>query len=407
MGKRLYFVKNAENKVYGPYDTARMKNLADNGKILPSWTVSEDKIEWYKAAKVPGLFRQVDQAIQKSVYQKKQPSSQESQLQKFLDYFVSQNENFENAVYLVKVAKLYWAKLIAPKSFVITEITASGTHYIKHDIDDGLTHEISKEEYEQKVRRRVAPNSKIDKFKVLAACIGIIWAIITLDAGSLLSGFLGTFLCAIILTYGYIIKLEKQKVYVGYSLNHEAIKKLSKLKNCIICLRNSSKVSVFIKGELKSDKRHSWKYHGGETMSIREMPTALFHRKIPNMETNIKVYGIATENRAIYLLPEKVLLLQDGQVRNIKYDEIRTETDYLEYVEQTGQLYSDSTVIEKRWKYINKDGTKDARFKNNIELPVVQCGILDLMVNGESMIQLITTNKSIPEEFSKKLRELT
>jgi hypothetical protein len=134
------------------------------------------------------------------------------------------------------------------------------------------------------------------------------------------------------------------------------------------------------------------------------MPAAVFNRPIPNLETNIRVYGITCDDKAAYLLPEEILLIAKGEIRHVPYDQFNIATDFQQYVETEGHVYKDTEIVEQRWRYINRDGTPDKRFKNNEKLPYVRCGLLRLDVGGAGM-QVMTSNPEVPAVFKKQMDE--
>jgi hypothetical protein len=155
----------------------------------------------------------------------------------------------------------------------------------------------------------------------------------------------------------------------------------------------------------EGERKQHWKYNAGDTFRVARLPVAIFSRTIPNVETNVRVKGITYHSQAIYFLPEKVLIIDGSNVRNVDYSELGILVDSLEYVEAEGHVYRDSLVIDKRWKFINRDGSPDRRFKDNFELPVVRCGLLGLEVGGV-LLQVMTTNPQAPAIFQGKLGAL-
>ena len=145
-----------------------------------------------------------------------------------------------------------------------------------------------------------------------------------------------------------------------------------------------------------------WKYHAGDSFTVSRLPAAIFNRPIPNVETNIRVYGIVDRNAAMYLLPEEVLVVEGGRVRHVSYAEMEIGVCHQEYVEGEGHVYRDSQIIGQRWKRINRDGSPDRRFKENVELPVVRCGTLTVLV-GDARMDMMTTNPSAPADFKSRL----
>jgi hypothetical protein len=135
---------------------------------------------------------------------------------------------------------------------------------------------------------------------------------------------------------------------------------------------------------------------------VATLPAAVFNRPIPNIETNIRVHGVTQDGVAAYFLPESMLVIERGQVRTIDYSELQLECKLLEYVETGGNIFPDSKVVDKRWRYINRDGSPDKRFKQNVELPVVRCGVLRMEL-GTTPVKLMTTNPATPVAFRERI----
>ena len=155
--------------------------------------------------------------------------------------------------------------------------------------------------------------------------------------------------------------------------------------------------------ENTNDKQ--WKYNAGGLFSVAKLPIAIFNRPIPNIETNITVCGVAYRQLAVYFLPEKLLVVDGTEIRHIPYGRLGITRAHLEYVETQGHVFPDSMIIERRWKFINRDGSPDRRFKSNFQVPLVRCGILNLDVSG-SPVSLLTTDPNAPESFCQTLPRL-
>jgi hypothetical protein len=153
------------------------------------------------------------------------------------------------------------------------------------------------------------------------------------------------------------------------------------------------------------DDERRWKYNAGSLFTVSKLPVAIFNRPIPNVEMNIRVSGIAYQDRAIYFLLEKLLVIDGGVVRYVEYKDFAFKSDVLEYVETEGQVFPDSEVIDRRWQYINRDVSRDKRFKYNSECPVVRCGLLNLTA-GDTTIELLANNPKVPQSFTQKFPRL-
>ncbi|WP_409181194.1 DUF4236 domain-containing protein [Amycolatopsis sp. VS8301801F10] len=97
----------------------------------------------------------------------------------------------------------------------------------------------------------------------------------------------------------------------------------------------------------------------------------------PHLSANIAVPSLATSHRAVYFLPDRILLREGKQYADVEYGELRIEADVQRFIED-GSVPGDSRVVDETWQYVNVKGGPDRRYKNNRRLPVVEYGSLRL-----------------------------
>ncbi len=322
------------------------------------------------AGKVPNLFTHLDQALSQHV-----PSgSRYRNLNRtemaalFLDKFVLNNEQFNDLFPWFKTVRGWWySYIIRPPSFVVTEVTSEGTRHFKYDFASGEKTEIDEKELDKHVTKGIQQSNAL--FVVFCVLLAAGWAYWMLQDFSLASMPWKTVLVGIISIVAFVLKTKKTKVFVGYELDEAIKRKLAQIAAAFQTLRKSCKVWRY---EVQArEGAMDWKYNAGSLFSVAKLPAAIFNRPIPNIETNIKVLGVTFDDKALYFLPEKLLVIEGPSVDYVDYQNLRVTDDHLEYVEPDGRLYSDSQVVAKRWRFINKDGSRDKRFKGNVELPVV------------------------------------
>jgi hypothetical protein len=217
---------------------------------------------------------------------------------------------------------------------------------------------------------------------------------------SLTWGTLKTVAFAAVALVGFILKTKRSKVFVGYTLDPAAKRRLEEIAEAMRVLKRCSQVWMY--RVQRGEGKHHWKYNAGDSFRVARLPVAVFSRTIPNVETNLRVNGITYRSQAVYFLPEKILVISGNEVWCVPYQDLEILVDSLEYVESEGHVYTDSEVIDHRWKFINRDGSRDRRFKDNVELPVVRCGILGLDV-GRFLFRMMTTNTEAPAIVRRKL----
>jgi hypothetical protein len=403
---RAFYLKDHRGAVTGPFSAAALRQMAAERRLDLSWHVSADKVNWCTAAKVKGLSADLEAALAASLpagerYRNLAP---QEALALFLDKFILSNENFKDSFLFLQPLRLWWAKLTLPKDFVITEVTAAGVRHVRYNVGTGETREVDEKEVERNVSKGVR---RVNWFLPLATVLGAAWAYWTVkdfvSNFSLTWGMLKTLAFMAFALVGFILKTKRSKVFVGYTLDPAARQRLDEIGEALSVLRRCSQVWMY--WLQPGERKQHWKYNAGDTFRVARLPVAVFRRTIPNVETNLRVNGITYHSQAVYFLPEKVLVIEGGVVKGVPYSDLTTLIDSLEYVESEGHVYLDSEVIDHRWKFINRDGSRDRRFKNNVELPVVRCGILGLVVGG-IQLRMMTTDSEAPAIFQRKLGRL-
>jgi hypothetical protein len=407
VSQSTYYVKDRHGKVIGPYTGAELQRLAREGIVPPDCFVSGDGQRWVPATKVRNLFAGVDQVLS-GVAKKEDRDNQQTSL--FLDFFV-RNENFKSAAHLVQQIRLWWGRLTAPTEFVVAQVSKQGVRYTQHDLQKGTSSPIAEADAVHRIDRGVESNN----YKTAAIALSLVWSGIGLVSGgwSVINGEPAALLglsvgvvIAVISFLGFLHESHRQ-VFVGYVLDAHTTRRLQHAERLMAQLRQCGGVWTFlVERKFGSRWQPAWKYNAGDSFSVSRLPVVVFRRNLPNVQTNISVPGIACAGMAVYFLPNRLLLLADGATRWLNYSEVVTSRNVLAFVELRGKTYHDSRVLEWRWRYINKDGSRDRRFKGNYQLPRVECGILKLDLGREGVMEMLSSNPDLPSRFIGEFRQL-
>ena len=73
---------------------------------------------------------------------------------------------------------------------------------------------------------------------------------------------------------------------------------------------------------------------------------------------------------------------------------------------EDGWVPSDGTVVDRTWRYVNKNGGPDRRFNNNAQLPIVKYGVLYVSSATGVNIHLNTSSGGSSLAFANCWREL-
>ncbi len=113
------------------------------------------------------------------------------------------------------------------------------------------------------------------------------------------------------------------------------------------------------------------KYHAGADHLIERRQTSVRRAEPPYVKTNVETVAIGVGRQTLHFFPDRVLVFDSNGVGAVGYDTLRIAVGTTSFIEEEG-VPSDAKVVDKTWKYVNKRGGPDKRFKENRELPVCQ-----------------------------------
>lgn len=119
------------------------------------------------------------------------------------------------------------------------------------------------------------------------------------------------------------------------------------------------------------------KYSAGVSDTVnRKSCTASTNAPFP-FKSKLPVASFKTKKETLLFLPDKLFIIQGSKIGALNYADINVKTHVTRFVEDE-RVPKDSQVVGRTWKYVNKSGGPDRRFKNNKELPICLYGELEL-----------------------------
>jgi hypothetical protein len=115
---------------------------------------------------------------------------------------------------------------------------------------------------------------------------------------------------------------------------------------------------------------------GASTLLRRDRGRADFAGP-PVLVTNIAVPSLHARKRSVYFLPDKILVRDGRHYADLPYTSCRVTGNATRFIEE-GSVPRDAERIGVTWKYVNKGGGPDRRYKNNPQLPIMRYGELTL-----------------------------
>jgi hypothetical protein len=111
------------------------------------------------------------------------------------------------------------------------------------------------------------------------------------------------------------------------------------------------------------------KYHAGASRLVRRNPTLIRKTEPPYLRTNIETVAIGVGKQVLHFFPDRVLIFDPNGVVAVGYGQLQISVSQTRFIED-GAVPLDATVVDHTWKYVNKKGGPDRRFKDNRQLPI-------------------------------------
>jgi hypothetical protein len=111
------------------------------------------------------------------------------------------------------------------------------------------------------------------------------------------------------------------------------------------------------------------KYHGGASIGVQRKATLIRFGAPENVRCNVDVPMLNSGAATIALYPDRLLVFRSGQVGAVPYSALQMVPSGARFNEEEA-IPSDAQVVGQTWRYVNKSGGPDRRFKDNRQIPV-------------------------------------
>lgn len=140
------------------------------------------------------------------------------------------------------------------------------------------------------------------------------------------------------------------------------------------------------------------KYHAGAATTVRRGKALVAERLPPYVVANLNPIAVSLSKISLYFFPDRVLVYQGKRVGAVSYGALRCTGSDVRFIED-GAPPSDTEVVGRTWRYVNKSGGPDRRFKDNRQLPVCRYGEVSLASDSGLNEVLQLSNAALVAEF--------
>lgn len=115
---------------------------------------------------------------------------------------------------------------------------------------------------------------------------------------------------------------------------------------------------------------YDWKVNAGASAVVKRKPVAPQAGSPPYFQCNVAIPVLPAGRQRLYFLPDRILVWDTNGVGAVGFDQLEVNFAEQRFIEDGG-VPSDTRVVDKTWRYVNKKGGPDRRFNNNREIPIV------------------------------------
>lgn len=177
---------------------------------------------------------------------------------------------------------------------------------------------------------------------------------------------------------------------LDYVIDDDQQEEVSRHMNPMLKITDSGKVWRI----MQSSKVIDTKYSSGASNTVKRTACAASKKAPFPFKSNTPAASFKAGNETLVFLPDKLFIIQKDKVGALNYVDIETSTHTTRFVESE-KLPSDAKVVGSTWRYVNKDGSPDKRFKNNRAIPICLYGEIVLKSDSGLNTVLMFSNASI------------
>lgn len=160
---------------------------------------------------------------------------------------------------------------------------------------------------------------------------------------------------------------SRRNVVFAYELDSSAEERYRELVEAIDAA-GKSRVLQYVKAQGDITSLHAWKKNSGASSIIDTGKTSITYSMPPGVASNVTPPAIKIDGKSCYFFPDCMLILEGRTYGAVRYEELRTDVRDQRMILDSAP--SDATTVGETWKFVNKKGGPDRRFKDNRRLPI-------------------------------------
>ena len=147
---------------------------------------------------------------------------------------------------------------------------------------------------------------------------------------------------------------------------------------------------------------HDRRYHAGANNLSSLSDSHVSFVPAPFLRTNVDVFSIPVGKQVLYFFPDRLLISDPNGIGAVSYKELSVRIVPTRFIEER-TVPSDTEVVDYTWRYLNKNGTPDRRFRDNRQLPICQYSEIHLTTPSGLNEMVMVSRPALAQYFNDHL----
>ncbi|KFF23729.1 DUF4236 domain-containing protein [Chryseobacterium vrystaatense] len=195
--------------------------------------------------------------------------------------------------------------------------------------------------------------------------------------------------------------IEKCYVNLEVDFDNDIRSKFEDVYECFKKLTGSKKIWDITSAHFQD--RVAARSSASKLVSRKEVKFSL--KSLPYIKSDYPALYLKNANGAdLYFYPTFVVMYtNDNHFGIIGIDELKLYHSSLRFTEES-EVPADTKIIDRTWAKVNKNGTRDKRFKSNYQIPVVRYGHIKMNTDTGLNEEYQFSNYELAEQFGKAFK---
>lgn len=243
---------------------------------------------------------------------------------------------------------------------------------------DEMTRQIANQNTEEFLNSSASEIVSSGLEEILSAAKRVLLTNKIANIGMCISFFLAASYDPFILIFCLLLILKiyvktKGQINLDYTIDDDQREIVADRINPMIKVTQSNRVWRI----MKSSKVTNQKYNSGAESAVDRVDCTATQKMPFPFKTNTSVASFKAGKETLVFLPDKLLILQGKEIGALNYNDISTSVHIARFIEE-GIVPKDAEIADYTWKYVNKSGGPDKRFKDNKQIPICLYGEIEL-----------------------------